>query len=670
MTARSSTRRRTPDRARQDADASGLVVMPGGVDMHCHIAGPKVNAAARCGPRTKRKAEKVVRTANTRSGTMGSVPSTFATGYKYAGLGYTTAFDAAIPPLAARHAHEEFEDTPASTRGSSSSWATTTSSCSRSSATSRSACGRSSPGCWARPRVHAEARQPRRRRGLEAAAERQRPRPGRERRALRRHAAADHRAVARAVDELRLPHPVHIHCNNLGMPGNWTTTLETMKALEGDSRPHHAHPVPQLRRRRRRREHVQQQGRRARRVRQRHPNLTVDVGQVLFGETTTMTGDGPLGYYLSNAFKSKWFSSDTEMEAGCGIAPIEYKNKSLVHSLQWAIGLEWYLLAKDPWRVVMSTDHPNGGSFLAYPQIIQLLMDRTYRQDMLKRVHPAVLERSTLADLTREYTLVRDLHHHAERSGPILGLENKGHLGPGADADITIYTPNDDKTKMFELPRSVIKSGVVIVEQGEIREPLTGKLLYVAPDTTGIETDIAEWFEKYYSIRFRNYPVSLDYLHDREEVACATDLRRTRATMLTLRYKADTSIPVEVEGLTPSAVRGDDAGGDRAVRDLPRQPEGSAGGVLRGQRRSGRCADRVRGQPGRRPLDRRTDVGRRDHVRGDAGRHVGSEMTGGLIHVHGNASDWVGGEMHGGLIHVHGNAGHLIGSAYRGARSA
>ena len=38
----------------------------------------------------------------------------------------------------------------------------------------------------------------------------------------------------------------------------------------------------------------------------------------------------------------------------------------------------------------MSTDHPNGGSFLAYPQIIRLLMDRTYREDVLKTVHPAV----------------------------------------------------------------------------------------------------------------------------------------------------------------------------------------------------------------------------------------------------------------------------------------
>ena len=231
---------------------------------------------------------------------------------------------------------------------------------------------------------------------------------------------------------MRLPHSVHLHCNNLGMPGNWRTTLETMKTF-GDSRGHLSHiqfhsygggegdettfnsKVAELV------EYVDA-----------HPNLTVDVGQVLFGETTTMTADGPLGYYLSNAFKSKWFSSDTEMESGCGIAPIEYKNTSLVHSLQWAIGLEWYLLAKDPWRVVMSTDHPNGGSFLAYPQIIQLLMDRTYRAG---HAQAACTRRSwnvrTLGDLTQGVQPVRDLHHHAQRPGEDSGSEEQGPSGPG-----------------------------------------------------------------------------------------------------------------------------------------------------------------------------------------------------------------------------------------------
>src|SRR6267142_3332851 len=98
-------------------DAAGLVVMPGGVDMHAHIAGPKVNVARKMRPEDKRKAPPVRRTPLTRSGTTGSVPSTFATGYLYGGLGYTTAFDAAIPPLGARHAHEEFHDTPLIDKG-------------------------------------------------------------------------------------------------------------------------------------------------------------------------------------------------------------------------------------------------------------------------------------------------------------------------------------------------------------------------------------------------------------------------------------------------------------------------------------------------------------------------------------------------------------------------
>ena len=69
------------------ARRTGLVVMPGGIDMHCHIAGPKVNMARKMRPEEKRRDAPVRRTARTHSGTMGSVPSTFATGYKYAGHG-------------------------------------------------------------------------------------------------------------------------------------------------------------------------------------------------------------------------------------------------------------------------------------------------------------------------------------------------------------------------------------------------------------------------------------------------------------------------------------------------------------------------------------------------------------------------------------------------------
>ena len=130
-------------------------------------------------------------------------------------------------------------------------------------------------------------------------------------------------------------------------------------------------------------------------------------------------------------------------------------------------------------------------------------------------------ERSNLADLDREYSLGEIAT--ITRAGParILGLANKGHLGPGADADITIYTPHENKETMFELPRYVIKSGIVLAEEGDIRQEYYGKTLHVKPNfDAGIEKDISEWFEQYYSIRFRNYPVSESYLHDAEQISC------------------------------------------------------------------------------------------------------------------------------------------------------
>ncbi|MGL4445533.1 MAG: formylmethanofuran dehydrogenase subunit A, partial [Alsobacter sp.] len=345
------------DAPTQVIDATGLVVMPGGVDMHSHIAGPKVNVARKMRPEDKRRAPPVRRTPLTRSGTTGSVPSTFATGYLYAGLGYTTAFDAAIPPLGARHAHEEFHDTPVIDKGfltlfgnnhyvlkqvaagemerlrAYSAWLLS----------SAKSYGMKlvNPGgveMWKQGPGNVD--------GLDGNVDLFDITP--------RQIIV---ALAQTAIDLRLPHAVHIHCNNLGLPGNWATTLATMQALEG-RRAHFTHVqfhsygggpddqgtfcshVPPLA------EFVNA-----------HPEITVDVGQVLFGETTSMTGDGPLGYYLHKVTGRRWTNIDTEMEAGCGIVPITYKDKSFVHALQWAIGLEWYLLVQDPWRVAMSTDH-------------------------------------------------------------------------------------------------------------------------------------------------------------------------------------------------------------------------------------------------------------------------------------------------------------------------
>ena len=503
-------------------DLSGLVVMPGGVDMHAHIAGPKVNLARKMRPEDKRRAAPVRRTSLTRSGTVGSVPSTFATGYLYAGMGYTTVFDAAITPLHARHAHEEFRDTPIIDKGffvllgnnhyvlqqlraneperlrHFVGWLLD--------AAKAYAIKVVNPGgveMWklGKGNIHS----------LDESVS---------------HFDVTARQIvtglAQAAMDLNLPHPMHLHCNNLGIPGNCATTLGTMEALEG-RRAHLTHiqfhsysgdpddqsllgsDVPRL----------------AAYV-NAHREISVDVGQVLFGETTSMTGDGPLGYYLHQVTGRKWTSADTEMEAGCGIVPITYKEKSYVNALQWAIGLEWYLLVDDPWRVAMSTDHPNGGSFLAYPEICALLMDRNYRQEVLSRVHPRVRERTVLADLTREYSLYEIAI--ITRAGParLLGLPHKGHLGPGADADITVYTPSADKRAMFELPRMVFKAGELIVEQGEIRREVYGPTLHARTGYDERELGhIRSWFEEFYTVQFAHYPVEAEaFPHGRRSVDC------------------------------------------------------------------------------------------------------------------------------------------------------
>lgn len=507
-------------RADRSIDARGMIVMPGGIDMHCHIAGPKVNTARKMMPEDSRRSASVHKTFSTRSGTTGAVPSTFATGSLYAGLGYTTAFDAAIAPLAARHAHEELQDTPIIDKGfyvlmgnnhyvmqsiraneperlkAYVAWLL--------SAAKGYACKLVNPG------------------GVEAWKSTGRNATGLDER-------VDHfdvtprqiiQSVAQSVVELGLPHAVHIHCNHLGIPGNWTTTLETMKALEG---------------RRGHLTHVQfhsyggrsdsggsftsETAKLAEYVNS-HENVTVDVGQVLFGETVSMTGDGPLGYYLHRVTGRKWFSGDIEMETGCGIVPIEYKEKSLIHAVQWAAGLEWYLLVNDPWRIAMSTDHPNGGSFLAYPEIIALLMDRGRRTEVLKTLPPAVLKRTILADITREYTLEEIAV--ITRAGParMLGLDRKGHLGAGADADVTIYNREADVQKMFEMPRYVLQAGETIIDDGELRGAPPGRLLHVSPNyDEGAVGHIRDWFERRYTVQFENYAVGDEVLQKHEVIS-------------------------------------------------------------------------------------------------------------------------------------------------------
>jgi len=493
-------------------DARGMVVMPGGVDIHSHLASSACNHARRLLPEEHaadpaHAPALVPGAAPARSGTGGTLPSTFTTGYRYAGLGYTTVFDAAVAPITARHTHAEFDDTPIVDGGcfvllgNDEYLLRQVDAGERDRARDYAAWLLGATGGYAIKIVNPG--------GIQAWKSGQRDLTEID------QTLGSSRVTPRAILEtltdaanaLRLPHPVHIHCNNLGMPGNFQTTLHTMEALDG-RRAHFTHlqfhsygktadggwssAADQVI------EYVNG-----------NPLVSVDVGQVMFGPATTISADGPVEYLLHASSGRKWVNIDVELETGCGIVPHSYAERAAVAALQWAVGLELFLLSADPWRVVLSTDHPNGGSFQSYPALIQLLMDRGFRDAQLKRVNPRLLAGTALADgLAREYTLNEIAI--VTRAGParLLGLHHKGHLGVGADADVTVYSRNPDIARMFATPRYVVKGGELVVEEGQLRRAPAGRRLRLSPgyDAAALP-DVRRHFDTYGTVAFDNFPV-------------------------------------------------------------------------------------------------------------------------------------------------------------------
>ncbi|MGE3778091.1 MAG: formylmethanofuran dehydrogenase subunit A, partial [Pirellulaceae bacterium] len=320
-------------------------------------------------------------------------------------------------------------------------------------------------------------------------------------------------------DQPGLPPPLHLHCNNLGAPGNVTTTLETMKSLEG----HRAHMA-----------HLQYHAyggddwstMRSETVQlaeyfNAHPNLTADAGAVLFGDTVTITADGPWQHLLYKLTGRKWGNLDVENETGCGIVPYTYRPSNLVNAVQWAAGLELMLLVDDPWRMFLTTDHPNGACFWRYPEIIQLLMSADYRRECLAKMTPRALSHITLPELNREYTLFEIATITSAGPARALGLDAKGHLGVGADADLVLYHEDRDIARMFGHPRYVIKGGEIVISEGDILATPSGREFLVQPSyDPAIEDFLRPLFEDCYTMSFENYPVEMHRIEHPEIRDC------------------------------------------------------------------------------------------------------------------------------------------------------
>ena len=92
--------------------------------------------------------------------------------------------------------------------------------------------------------------------------------------------------------------------------------------------------------------------------------------------------------------------------------------------------------------------------------------------------------------------LLEDRDASAAPAARALGLKDKGHLGVGADADITIYEDDPDKEKMFSTPRYVLKDGKLIIADHEFRADHDGRVLHATPAyDPDIEKAIRPFFE-------------------------------------------------------------------------------------------------------------------------------------------------------------------------------
>ncbi len=497
-------------------DASGLIVMPGGVEVHTHVAGSKVNIARIMRPEDHRK-DVIKRTRYKRSGTGYTVPSTFAIGYRYAEMGYTTIWEAAAPPLGARHSHEELMDIPIVDKGIFTlmgsnyfvlkyveegdfdklknfvAWLLD--------ATKGYAVKIVNPGGveswkWGK-NVHS----------LDDTVQNYNVTP---REILKN--------LAKAADELKLPHSIHVHCNNLGSPGNYEITKETIEMLA----PYRRHIT-----------HIQfnsyagedwgtfkSGGSEIAKTLNNNKGVTCDVGQVIFGDATTMTADGPWQHTLFKLSGNKWANSDVEMETGAGIVPYKFKKNNFVNAVQWAIGLEVLLLTEDPYKVFLTTDHPNAGPFYFYPQVIELLMSKKKREEMLEKVHALSKERSVLPSIEREFTLSDIVVVTRDGTAKALGMTDKGHLGVGADADVSIYEYDEENIeKSFKKARYTIKDGNIVVKDGEIVMDYMGRT-YTLDLKADLSEEEKEIFAKYYTVQFANYAVEDAYLPKKEVIPC------------------------------------------------------------------------------------------------------------------------------------------------------
>lgn len=497
----------------QEYDVTGKIVMAGAIDLHTHIGGGKVNIARTMLARDAHD-ETFDQTTPARADLRHAVAPTLVAGRRYAKMGYTTCIEPAIVPINARQAHMEMADTPLVDTGGYAILGNDdfllkllSEGAQQPVINDYVAWTLRATQCIGIKVVNAGGINAFKFNGRRLDVDEPIPHYGVRPRDIIR-------VLTRAVAELGVPHPLHVHASNLGVPGNYKSTLATIEAAEGCPI-HLTHLQFHTYGTEGKRKFSSAAARIAQAVNEGN-NVTVDVGQVMFKQTVTMSADTMSQHAQSHlAHPHKWMLMDMECEAGCGVTPFRYRDHNFVNALMWAIGLELFLLVDDPWRVCLTTDHPNGAPFTTYPHLIRLLMDKRFRTDMLGTIHPDAIAMSQLDGLTREYSLYDIAVMTRASPAHLLGLADKGHLGAGAAADITVYEPHDDYERMFAHPAMVFKDGDVIVKEGRIVGTPRGRTHVVRPEfDASIERRLKTWFEDCHTVGMGNYKISDDEMSE------------------------------------------------------------------------------------------------------------------------------------------------------------
>ena len=507
----------TPDEV---YDVSGKIVMAGAIDIHSHIASGNVNTARLLLPENHRA--HIPRPAATPLSTAGW--STFETGCRYAAMGFTTVIEPAVPPHYALHSHLELADIPILDKGNLTVLGEDDFLLSmlRDGKSPTAIADYAGAMLTASKGLGIKAINP----GGSVAFQNN----------IRTFDLDDvvptygvtsrqiFEALQQAVIDIGIPHPLHLHLNNLGVPGNVETALKTI-AASGDKPLHVAHIQFYSYGKEGKRGFSSAAARLAEAVNAAPKTLTIDVGQVMFRQTVTVSLDVIRQYSAVNLAKPRKSVIYDGEANGAGVVPYLYKSDNFFNAVQWACGLELFLLVKDPSRVFFTTDHPNGAPYTTYPDLFALIMSRDARARWLAELPKEAVEMTTLASITREYSFGEIATMTRVAPAKLLGLKDRGHLSPGALADVAVYHDDPDRAKMFRFAHLVFKDGDLVVRDGRVTHYRYGRALTVQPDYgSGINRRLSAYYDDLYGVSREMFKVpragaiSRDYAF--EEVAC------------------------------------------------------------------------------------------------------------------------------------------------------